>query len=264
MLDLYDATYGRNEGLWTHPYGKFNNQELWGHVDRIGFRLPDAFNTTEEKKRNNNGRANVKGKKKRNGQLQRSLTPHLDCCPDDMYGGGSKTFPRWRPIQCFLSLSTTLNSNQGGFECVKGFHRKFNQYYNNRKMKNEKIQNENKLPCVGDYVHIDPSLDSAVMSKVAHVPVEAGDAVFWDQRIPHSNSYKNDSVVCRKVVYGGFLPKGVEMNDVYVKEQLKRLKGLEKPSDFWIGKDGEGGGSGGGGGEKLFDELSVFGKGLLR
>jgi hypothetical protein len=79
------------------------------------------------------------GKKK---LLQRSLAPHLDCCPTDLYGfatrdnegvggdGPDALLPRWRPIQATISLTDTLSPNEGGFEAVLGFHREFEDYFN--------------------------------------------------------------------------------------------------------------------------------------
>ena len=107
------ATYATNAGLWAHPYGAVAAEGLWAHVDRVGVRVPDAAST-----------------KKRS--LQRSLTPHLDCCPDRLHAGGGKRFPRWRPIQCFLALDDALEADQGGFECCGGFHRRFEAYYADR------------------------------------------------------------------------------------------------------------------------------------
>jgi hypothetical protein len=83
-------------------------------------------------KSNNNNKTKSKLKQK---PLQRSLTPHLDCCPHLMHGtmtmtvtepvtrepgaagaahpvhahvkGAAKEYPRWRPIQCMLALTPT-------------------------------------------------------------------------------------------------------------------------------------------------------------
>ena len=117
MSELYGATYATSEGVWSHPYGVFDHQEVWAHVDRIGFRVPDSISELH-----------AKGSK----TLQRSLTPHLDCCPSDMYGSSEKQFARWRPIQCLISLTDTSLSDSGGFECVSGFHRRFDAYFEGR------------------------------------------------------------------------------------------------------------------------------------
>ena len=281
MLDLYNATYAQNEGLWTHPYGEFDTQHLWAHVDRIGVRLPDALsavgndaddvdmNEYEDKKDGRMKKRSTSSSRKRQRNVQRSLTPHFDCCPDQLYSGGGKDFPRWRPIQCMLSLTDTLSPNEGGFECAKGFHHLFNEYYQNKKRNgsgNNGGSASSDLPCVGDYIHVHPNDDSDLMQRIQHVNVPAGAAVFWDQRIPHSNSYRNDSTKCREVIYGGFLPRGVDINDRYAKEQYRRLVANERQPDFWT-KQYENRSSGTSDHlvrNKIFENLSDAAKDLLR
>ena len=204
------ATYGKNAGLWAHPYGAVAAEGLWAHVDRVGFRVPD-------------------GVPARGRPLQRSLTPHLDCCPDEMDAGGGKAWPRWRPIQCFLALDDALEPDEGGFECARGFHREFRAYYDGRA-----AETAAGLPCVGDYVHVSPRDDAAVLARVRHVPVPAGAAVFWDQRLPHANARRNGKREPRAVVYGGFLPRGVAKNDAYAAEQRRRLVAGAPQPNFWM------------------------------
>ena len=99
--DLFEATYGTNAGLWAHPYGAVATEGLWAHVDRVGVRVPDAA-----------------GKKR---ALQRSLTPHLDCCPDRLHAGGGKRWPRWRlAFQCFLALDDALRLTRAASSAAAG------------------------------------------------------------------------------------------------------------------------------------------------
>ena len=76
--------------------------------------------------------------------------------------------------------------------------------------------------------------DSDVMERIQHVPVRAGSAVFWDNRIPHANAYRHDGELPRSVVYCSFLPD-VPINRVYVSHQLKKWQHEESPDDQWIG-----------------------------
>lgn len=192
MTALLEATYGRNEGLWRHPYGPIDG--VWAHIDRIGFRVP--------------------------GRAQRALSPHLDCCPDAMHPDRR----RWRPIQCLLSLAGGLGPNEGGFECLKGFHRRFDEYYARRRSR-----------CVGDYVAITSQDDQALLDDFEHVRVPPGAAVFWDRRIPHANARANAASTPRQVIYGGYLPRGPAVNRAYVRAQLDRIRaGGEMPDDFWL------------------------------
>ena len=97
-----------------------------------------------------------------------------------------KEFPRWRPIQCLLSLSDTgQNKNEGGFEACLGFHRQFRAYFDSK----------SKVRSVSDYTAVrDKSL------RLEHVSLSAGDAVFWDQRVIHANAVCNESKRPRKQV----------------------------------------------------------------
>ena len=162
--------------------------------------------------------------------LQRSLTPHLDCCPDRLHAGGGKRFPRWRPIQCFLALDDALEADQGGFECCGGFHRRFEAYYAERA-----ARAGGALPCVGDFIALTMRDDAAVVAGVGHVPVPAGAAIFWDQRVPHANARRNTKHEARAVAYGGFLPR-TPLNDMYATEQRRRFLLGEPQPDF--GTDG--------------------------
>ena len=55
-----------------------------------------------------------------------AIADDLDCCPDRPHAGGSKRFPRWSTIQCFLALDDALEADQGEPEMrCGGFHRRF-------------------------------------------------------------------------------------------------------------------------------------------
>lgn len=102
-----------SQHLWHHPYrlqAPLNAGphlrgapplNILAHIDRIGYRVPescnDAFQDCNHATNSNRSQATKKNK------LQRSLTPHVDCCPTDMLSQR-----RWRPIQCMLALTPTL------------------------------------------------------------------------------------------------------------------------------------------------------------
>ena len=261
---------------------------VFAHVDRVGFRVPDEVSELYARRASikspnrgveTDGANGVhrpgrpqgetqiappasKRKAKRKLKLQRSLTPHLDCCPVDLYYGGGKQFPRWRPIQCMLSLSDTQSENHGGFECVPAFHREFATYFREKAQASgaratsgrvSKGSPDQKLAgakatvgklrsgtvsCVGDYCAIQPGIDAAILRRFRHVPIPAGAAVFWDQRLPHANARHNYSTLPRCVVYGGFLPR-VAYNTRYVQEQARRFLRRAPQVDFWIETESE-------------------------
>mmetsp|Transcript_21954 Transcript_21954/g.52256 ORF Transcript_21954/g.52256 Transcript_21954/m.52256 type:complete len:409 (+) Transcript_21954:35-1261(+) len=223
-----------------HPYGEvdFDNKG-YCYIDRVGYRLPtelaqewgDLIHKHDPK--TNLTKATSK-KKKKLRSIQRSLTPHLDCCPDNMYENVSK----WRPVQCFVSLTENLEANTGGFEAVLGgFHRTFDEWAQRRNIEsrtdNDVVNSSQQAPCLGQYTHVRPHEDIEVMKRICHIPVNAGSAVFWDNRIPHANSYRNDSKsVARAVVYASFLPD-VELNRSYIKNQLKAWRQRHPIRDQW-------------------------------
>ena len=180
---LWQETYCSTESDFNHPYDDFDSSKGFMYIDRICCRVPDAISNMHS------------GVMKKKRALQRSLTPHLDCCPQRLFEGINK----WRPIQMFVALTDTMEKNQGGFEACYGHHRKFSEWVANRKGSN----NQGEAPCVGAFTPIRPVEDSDVISRMQHVPCEAGDLVMWDFRIPHANSRYNLSNQTRKVVYLG-------------------------------------------------------------
>lgn len=212
-----------------HPYEKFDTDRGYAYLDRVGYRLPTQL------AQDIGDRINPERKKKARS-LQRSLTPHLDCCPDTLYDDAVK----WRPIQCFVSLTENLEKNTGGFEAARGFHREFEEWRKHRKPTQVRQKGATgtvaevcvPAPCIGQYTHIRPKEDREVMERVAHVPVRKGSAVFWDNRTPHANAYRHTGRHPRAVVYCSFLPD-VELNRRYVKKQLEDFLQGKPPRDQW-------------------------------
>jgi hypothetical protein len=231
----------KSSSLWWSPYGSFDYSKGYMYIDRICYRLPTKVAEKLGEKINGDR------KKKKSRSIQRSLTPHLDCCPDDkQFDHTTKT--KWRPIQCFISLTDNLEPNTGGFEAAKGFHKEFQQWSKTRvptivvQKNNNNIDGSSRgtetteIPvpaaCVGEYTHMRPKEDRDVMDRVCHIPVSAGSAVFWDNRIPHSNAYKHNGTIPRAVVYCSFLPD-VELNRQYVQNQLLNYKQNIPVKDQW-------------------------------
>jgi hypothetical protein len=220
MAQLWEATFGSNDPLYSHGHGRFESNHGYTYIDRVGFRVPSRISRMH-------GKESIKGKRK---PLQRSLTPHLDCCPASFHGGiqGGKKVQKWRPIQCFIALTDTQDPNMGGFEAAKGFHHKFEAWAEARSPQ----PGGQPAPCMGEFTPIRPKEDSEIISQFSHVPCSAGDLVLWDNRIPHSNSRENNSVVAREVVYLGFLPE-IPLNRAYAETQLERLARGLPPNDQW-------------------------------
>ena len=230
---LWDAAYcqggdATDESIWWHPYGHFDSHRGYMYIDRVCYRLPTKLGNQLGERINGN-------KRKKQRAIQRSLTPHLDCCPETRFQNTKK----WRPIQCFVSLTDNLEANTGGFEAAKGFHCDFEAWAKNRRptmivQNNDNNKTEKAIPaaCVGEYTHIRPKEDYEVMKRVCHIPISAGSAVFWDNRIPHSNAYRHTGDTPRSVVYCSFLPD-IELNRQYVKRQLIDFNSRRPVTDQW-------------------------------
>jgi ectoine hydroxylase-related dioxygenase (phytanoyl-CoA dioxygenase family) len=87
-------------------------------------------------------------------------------------------------------------------------------------------------PCVGQFTPIRMVEDRDIIDRFEHIPCNAGDLVCWDYRIPHANSFKNNTPHTREAVYIGLLPD-IELNRSYVENQLERFKRGLVPSDQW-------------------------------
>ncbi|KAF0721047.1 hypothetical protein AaE_010201, partial [Aphanomyces astaci] len=180
ISDLWDATYANATDpadLFYHPFDRFPGKQGFMYINRVCYRVPDAISTMPL------DQEGVSRKKKKS--LQRSLTPHIDCCPTNLYESG-KVFPRWRPIQCITVLTPNLDPSTGGFEAVAGFHREFSSYF-----KGTSTTDTGRPPvCLGDFSPLRMQEDKAVIARYEHVPADAGSVILFDWRIPHANSYR--------------------------------------------------------------------------
>lgn len=217
---------GCTEDFRDHHFGPFDVNRAYMYIDRICYRIPSDLSKEIGKQLNSVGRK---------WPLQRSLTPHLDCCPAALLES-PKEISKWRPIQSFISLTDNLKENTGGFECVKGFHKQFNDWAKNRQPTTGKGGIKYPPPCVGEFTPIRPKEDCDVLKSVEHIPCKAGSFVVWDNRIPHANSRHNNASFPRIAVYASFLPD-VDINRKYVKVQLEKYLCRKISIDQWVERD---------------------------
>ena len=225
MQELWAYSYCSDLPYFQHGFEIFNPRRALMYIDRVCFRLPESI-------------CALLGGKKKN-KIQRSLTPHLDCCPQDVTkftSGGSvpDSLHKWRPIQAFVALTDTVERDEGGLEVCPGLHKRFTRWSNFR-LASIKRFNE-PPPCVGSFTPIRPIEDRDIIRQFEHVPCRAGDLVVWDYRLPHSNARKNNKNTAREVVYLGFLPD-IELNRAYAKQQLIDYRHGKNPSDQWVNSD---------------------------
>lgn len=214
VRQLWASTYCCSDCTdFQHPYGDLNWRNGYMYLNRVCYRVPDRISKQHAARKSR--------------PLQRSLTPHLDCCPNSLYNSG-KEIPRWRPIQSFIALTSNHEASMGGFEAVVGFHREFKTYFADRQREN----NLKSAVCLGDFSPLTTSYDKVVIDRFEHIAYEAGSLVLWDWRIPHANAYHHYGEMPREVVYTEFLPD-VELNRRYAEEQLTRYKARQLPADHW-------------------------------
>ncbi|DAZ98396.1 TPA: hypothetical protein N0F65_000110 [Lagenidium giganteum] len=221
ITDLWAATYAANHPDFPHPFGEFDPKQGYMYINRVCYRVPDAIS--------------VKFGAKKSRPMQRSLTPHLDCCPSNLYESG-KAVPRWRPIQCITVLTDNTEPNTGGFECVPGFHREFRDYFAKNQLPEPDNTTSRPPVCLGDFSPLRMQEDRDVIRRYQHINCTAGSVIFFDWRLPHANSYKHVGSTPREVIYSGFLPR-VPMNQRYAEEQLRRYSLRLLPTDHWQKND---------------------------
>ncbi|KAF0700329.1 Aste57867_9142 [Aphanomyces stellatus] len=232
ISDLWDATYARASDptdLFYHPFGTFPGKQGFMYINRVCYRVPDSISSLPL--------SEPGVSKKKAKALQRSLTPHIDCCPTNLYESG-KEFPRWRPIQCITVLTSNMEPSTGGFEAVHGFHKEFASYFAGAPPAVPSEATARPPVCLGDFSPLRMQEDKAVISRYTHVPCDAGSVILFDWRIPHANSYRHVGSIPREVVYTGFLPN-VPMNRIYADEQLRRYNARLLPADHWQKGDTE-------------------------
>jgi hypothetical protein len=233
ITSLWKMSYCAAHPAFKSPFGQFDHNTPLAYIDRICFRLPEFI-------------VNSFGGSKRH-RLQRSLTPHLDCCPQDVceaIKSGSHhqlQMKKWRPIQAFIALTDTIHPDEGGFEACPGLHKRFETWANYRlpSLRMASSDATSQPPCVGAFTPIRPIEDRDIIMRFEHIPCRAGDMVCWDYRIPHSNSRFNNKSEPREVVYVGFLPN-ILINRAYVQQQLSDFTVGRNPSDQWVGSSPDG------------------------
>ena len=239
LQQLWAHTYGQeNSSLdeaFSHPFGDFDCSSAYAYIDRICVRLPDSFShlCQDSGESSSSSSASSSFKKDQRRLLQRGLSPHLDCCPDRLYDASN--MKKWKPIQAFLSLTDTLECNQGGFEACLGHHRHFSEWAKTRKW-TQATKGADTLGtppiCIGEFTAMRSVEDADILSRMEHVPCRKGSLVVWDNRIPHANSRFNSSNIVREVVYFGLLPN-IQLNREYAVEQLANMRRGQLPSDQW-------------------------------
>lgn len=189
VKDLMHHTYetGKKSG-YEHPFGKFT--DILPYIDRVCWRLPDCI------------------------KAEGGLGLHLDRNPVDPYllkVGGLK---KWRPIQCFVTLTDHYGTNTGGLKVVKSFHHRIDEYFSK-----SDIEAGEK----GEFFRMGSKSYASLAKELEPINAPKGSLVLWDNRLPHATCDKLDGYDTREVVYLGWLPD-IAINKTYWKQQSEHIK----------------------------------------
>lgn len=91
------------------------------------------------------------------------------------------------PVQGLLSLSNN-KSNEGGFMCIPGFHKKIESWAKNYQKYSDHIQV--KVPLNDDDFSDD---------KIFKVPLKKGDLLIWSSTLPHCNYAGTKTRICQYI-----------------------------------------------------------------
>ncbi|KYQ90078.1 hypothetical protein DLAC_08660 [Tieghemostelium lacteum] len=219
---LYSTTYSQplpihsdlNE--WPNIYGPFNPEEMFMFVNRCGFRIPHLPETLTHDQ-----------------LVQKGTGIHLDCNPYHLFKGEKlvdenielKPLRFWQPIQAFVSLTDTLDKEQGGFWTIPKFHFKTVEYFQNQYKFNEDGNQKLKR---GNSFDIN-DMDQFIKNSLQFIPIHRGDVLFWDWRMPHCNDQFHSGEKVREVIYLAHLPN-VTINQQYAQKQKEWYHSGNHPS----------------------------------
>lgn len=181
--DIFTIYQGDTQGF-EHSQGTFDPTEKYLFPDKASVRFPDSFGTGQE------GMSecvdwdiynNVYGPAQ--GEFGNWLFKHRE---------GAVVFHSpidvWRPVQCSVAM-TKANAGEGNFRCAPGWHLKMAEY--SQQMRNRFGEEEFRKGWVQAskcfMVNKAEGWADEMLDDFIDVPVEAGDIILWDTRLPYSN-----------------------------------------------------------------------------
>ncbi len=171
-----------------------NYDDVMPYIDRICWRLPDHI------------------------REEGGLSLHLDRNPWNM-----SLAKKYRPIQGFVTLTDQFGSESGGLKVVKGFHKKFNEYFFNS-------YNKTEADMSGEFYRLNDKKHTKIQLELQNINAKAGSLVLFDNRLPHATCQKLSSFDTREVIYLSYIPN-VKINKKYCERQVKNfLLNIPPPS----------------------------------
>lgn len=195
---------------------------MFSFVNKCCYRIPSKHFTTPDLK-----------------QLDRGTGAHIDLNPFDPFSSNVsdsssgddarhvKPLKFWQPIQGLVAVSENRSPNTGGFCTIPGFHLECFEYFHRKR---KEWQEEERTLKRLNQIHLDEKHTPELMNRFTHVPLERGDYLLWDWRMPHLTETQNLSDEVREVVYVAHLPD-VELNRRYtIEKQLPWYRSGSHPS----------------------------------
>lgn len=165
------------------------------YIDRICYRLPD------------------------NIQTEGGLKLHIDINPYDInpfnlhkHKLSNVKLKKIKPLQSFIALTDCWNSESGGLNVIKGFHKKFDTYFTDQFLDSDTN--------IGEFYRFNDKSHAKLLNQLEPVLCSAGSMVLWDSRLPHSTAEKLLGFDTREVIYQTYLPSN-EINDKYYAQQYE-------------------------------------------
>jgi len=150
-------------------------------------------------------------------QMRSWVRAHLSAIQNNVLG--APPCAKFRPIQCFVSLSDTTHPDTGGIEIAPGYHKTFDTWTKDRGTETD------SLPpgCQGMFTAV---RNPEICRDLQHIPVPAGSCIFWDNKLVHATAREHNGADLRMAIYCSFLPQCSLNEAVVLYERRCRNAGL--------------------------------------
>ncbi len=123
----------------------------------------------------------------------------VNYCPES-YCDTLRQRGKWQLIQCFVLLTDNLEPISGGFDCaglssqvVPFLGWTWKSFCSRSPYDATSKQRPYSRPCMGEYTHLDLTLDCDIMERVTHILVRTGSMIFWEFRDPFGRTTNQTS-----------------------------------------------------------------------
>mmetsp|Transcript_27289 Transcript_27289/g.44774 ORF Transcript_27289/g.44774 Transcript_27289/m.44774 type:complete len:383 (+) Transcript_27289:186-1334(+) len=110
------------------------------------------------------------------------------------------TKPGFSHVQAIICL-TESTPTSGGFACVPGFHKRFQQWGDDHPMGSVALNGKKMNESYGDGQPLPVPVDDPCQQEIIQALAPAGSMILWDSRLPHQNVPNVDDTSFRVVFY---------------------------------------------------------------